>query len=165
MQKTDGNIVARWQATLENAECSPLEFYERVENSLTECELRNLRFSRITRSEGGWFSPGRTYLRIRFCRRLFFDVSAFIVGNAFIVSWWLHEDAPSVADLLAEIPGVGFLLEKTTRAATYYTVDYIEFTERAVHASILRVIDELSEENKLVPLSDEARIPVWEEIW
>lgn len=164
MPNSGGNILARWQAALENIACSPLEFYEQVENSLTECELPNLRFSRITRSEGGWFSPGRTYLRIR-CRRLFFDVSAFIVGNALIASWWLHEDAPGVADLLAEIPGFSFLLEKTTRAATYYTVDYIEFVERTVHAFILRVVDELSEENGLVLLPDEARIPVWEEIW
>lgn len=164
MPKPDGDILARWQTTIETGACSPLEFYDRVENSLTECELPNLRFSRITRSEGGWFSPRRIYLRIR-CQRLYFDVSAFVVGNSLIAGWWLHLDSPGVGDLLSELPIFSFLMEKTTRAATYYTVDYVEYIERAAHDSILRVVDQLREENGCGYLPDEARAPVWEEIW
>lgn len=163
MPNPDGNILARWQTTLEGVACSPLEFYEMVENSLMECELPNLQFSRITRNEGGWFSPRRVYLRIR-GERLYFDVSAFVVGNSLIVGWWLHQDSAGVGDLFSEIPVFSFLMEKTTRAATYYRVDFIEFFERAVHNSILRVVDELREENGLAYLPDEARVPVWEEI-
>lgn len=164
MPNSDENILARWQTSFENVVCSPLEFYESVENSLTECELPNLRFSQVTRNEGGWFSPRRVYLRIRY-QRLYFDVSAFIAGNSLIVGWWLHENAPRVGDLLSEIPIFSFLMEKTTRAATYYTVDYVEYFERTVHASILRVVDDLSEQNGLAILPAEARVPVWEEIW
>lgn len=159
-----GNILARWQTSLENVACSPLEFYELVESSLIESEFPNLQFSQITRKEGGWFSPQRIYLRIR-CRRLFFDVSAFVTGNSLIVGWWLHVDALGVADLLAEIPGFDFLMQKTSRAATYYRVDFIEYYQRTVHASILRVVDELSEETGLDNLRDGARQPIWEEIW
>lgn len=164
MPHSDGNILARWQTTLEMGVCSPLEFYEMIENSLTECELPNLQFSRITRNEGGWFSPRRVYLRIRW-QRLYFDVSAFVVGNSLIVGWWLHQDSPGVGDLLSEISIFSFLMEKTTRAATYYTVDYVEFIQHAVHNSMLQVVDELREENGLGYLPDEARVPVWEEIW
>ena len=156
--------MARWQASLETGGCSPLEFYCRVENSLTECGLPDLRFSRITRSESGWFSPKRVYLRVR-CQRLYFDVSAFVVGGSLIAGWWLHKDAPGVLDLMAEIPGFGLLLEKTTRSATYFQVDYIEYVERVIHASILRILDELSEETGVALLPAEARVPVWEEIW
>lgn len=164
MPDTDGNILARWQATLENAACSPLQFYDRVLHSLTRCELPDLQFSQISRSEGGWFSPRRTYLRIRY-QKLYFDVSAFIAGNAMVAGWWLHLDAPGVADLLTELPVFGFLMEKTTRAGTYYSVDYIEYIQRAVHDSILRVVDELREETGLTCLPDAARVPIWEEIW
>lgn len=164
MPNSGGNILARWQARLENVVCSPLEFFEMVQLSVLEKELPNLSFSQIVRREGGWFSPQRVYLRIRF-QKLYFDVSAFIVGNALIVGWWLHEDAPGVADLLAEIPGFGLLMEKTIGAATYYKVDFIEHFQRTVHESILRIIDELSEENGLQYLPDEARQPIWEEIW
>jgi len=163
MPKTNGSILARWQTTLEKVGCSPLEFYDRVKNSLLECELPNLLVSQITRNEGGWFSPRRVYLRIR-CQRLYFDVSSFVVGNSLIAGWWLHLDSPGVGELLTELPVLGFLMEKTSRAATYYSVDYIEYAQHAVHDSILRVVDELRAENDLTCLPGEARAPVWEEI-
>lgn len=164
MPGTNENILARWQTILGNVACTPLGFYEMVENSLMGRELPNLQFSRVTRNEGGLFSPRRLYLRIRY-QRLYFDVSAFVAGDSLIVGWWLHLNASGVMDLLAEIPIFSFLMEKTTRAATYYTVDYIEYFERTVHASVLRVVDELSEENGIAFLPDEARVPKREEIW
>lgn len=164
MPNTDGNILARWQTSLETAVCSPLEFYELVENSLIESALPNISFSQITRNEGGWFSARRIYLRIRY-QRLYFDVSAFIIGDALIIAWWLHEDAPGISDLLAEIPGLGFLLKNTARAATYFRVDYIEYFQRTVHASVLRIVDELCEENRLPLLLNEERTPIWEDVW
>lgn len=160
----DGQILARWQARLNGVACSSLEFFEIVQASVIAKELPNISFSYVTRREGGWLSPKRVYLRIRY-RHLFFDVSAFVVGGSLVVGWWLHEDSHGVADLLAEIPGFGFVLEKTIRAATYYTVDFIDFFQRTIHESILRAIDELSEENGLGILPNEARQPVWEEIW
>lgn len=163
MVSANGNILARWQTSLENVACSPLEFYDRVHRLLSERELPDLQFSYVTRTEGGWFSPRRVYLRIRY-QRLYFDVSAFVAGTSLVVGWWLHLDQPGVLDLLAEIPGIGFLIGKTARAATYYQVDFIEFIERTVHDSILRVVDELSEEAGLESLPAEARAPVWEEI-
>lgn len=164
MPKPDGNILARWQTTLGIVACSPLEFFNRVEATLIESELPDLKISRINRSEGGWFSPRRIYLRIRY-QKLYFDISSFVAGNSLIVGWWLHEDLPGVVDLWAEIPGLGFLIEKTTHAATYYTVDFIEHFERTVHNAILQVVDELAEENESAFLPDEARKPIWEELW
>lgn len=164
MTKADGLILARWQTILGNTDISPLDFFGAVQAAVEEKELSDVSFSYITRREGGWFSSNRVYLRIC-CGRLFFDVSAFIVGSSLIIGWWLHEYSHGVADLLAEIPVVGLLVEKTTRAATYYAVDFIEHFQRAVHDSILQVVDELSEENGLTYLSAEARQPVQEEIW
>ncbi len=164
MTNIDGQILARWQGSLEDACCTTLMFLEMVQDTILEKELSNISFSYITRREGGWFSPERVYLRIR-CKRLYFDTSAFVAGNSLIVSWWLHRDAPGVADLLSELPGVGHILEKTTRAATYYTVDYIEYFQRSVHESIIQSLDNLSEQNELPYLPETEGQPVWEEIW
>lgn len=164
MAASHGQILARWQAKLIGVDCSPMEFFEMVENAVIERELPDVSFSLVMRREGGWFSPRRMYLRIR-CRKLYFDVSAFVVGNSLIVGWWLHQALPGVADLFAELPGIGFILRKTTRAATYYAVDFIEYFQRAVHDSILRLIDDLTKENEAAFLPDEARQPVWEELW
>lgn len=164
MPNQNENILARWQTALATGVCSPLEFFDRVENSLTASGLPELKISRITRSESGWFAPRRIYLRVRY-QKLYFDISAFIAGDSLIVGWWLHEDVSGITDLLAELPGFGFLIGKTIRAATYYTVDFIEYFQRALHNSILRVIDELSEENGIMLSPEENRQPLWEEIW
>lgn len=164
MPKPDGNILARWQTSLANTACSPLEFFNRVETSLIEGELPDLKISQINRREGGWFTPRRIYLRASY-QKLYFDISSFVAGSSLVVGWWLHKDLPDVFDLLAEIPCLGFLIEKTTSAATYYTVDFIEYFERSVHNTILQVIDELLEESESAFLPDEARKPIWEELW
>lgn len=164
MPNTNDNILARWQTSLENVACSPLEFYAQVEDTLIESELPNLQFSNITRNEGGWFSLRRIYLRIQY-QRLYFDISAFVGGNSLIVGWWLHLETQGLTDLFLEIPILSFLLERTTRSETYYKTDYLEFFQRTVHNSILRIVDELQEANGLPLLPPEARIPVWEEIW
>lgn len=162
MAKSDGEILARWQTKLDGVDCSPLEFFELIQALVNEKDLPNISFSFINRREGSWFSPNRMYLRIQ-CQRLFFDVSAFVVGGSLITGWWLHKQSHGVANLLAEIPGFGFILNKTTHA--YYPVDFFEHFQRTVHESILRAVNELSKENELENLPDEARQPIWEEIW
>ncbi len=163
MAKPDGQILARWQIRLNGTACSPLEFFESVQASVMEKELPNISFSQITRREGRWLSPKRIYLRIS-CQKLFFDVSAFVAGHCLVVGWWLHKDPPGVGDLFSELPGIGSLLEKTTRAS-YYSVDFIEHLQRTIHESILQVADAISVENESAPVPDEIWQPVWDEIW
>lgn len=165
MAQTDGKLLARWSGKLDGAAVSPLEFYQMVEAEISESELPDISFSYIWRREGSsFFSPKRIYLRIRH-KRLFFDVGAFLAGNSLVVSWWLHEDFPGIADLFAEIPVIGFFIERTTKAATYYSVDRIEFFQKSVHEAVLKVVDQLSEEINAAILPVEEREPVWKEIW
>lgn len=163
MAEAEGLILARWAGKLSCAAVSPLEFYELVEAAIVEIELPGISFSRITRREGGWFSPERIYLRVRY-KRLFFDICAFIAGNALVISWWLEQDSPGITDLLAEIPFIRFFIERTSGAATYYSVDSVEFVQRSIHEAILSVIDMMSKENNLTFLSHDEREPAWEEI-
>jgi hypothetical protein len=170
MPRIYGKTLARWTGRVKNtaAGCvSSLEFLERVQNAIIGRDLPNISFSYITRREGGWFSPRRIYLRVRF-ERLFFDVFGFVIGNEMTTGWWLHEDSPGITDLLAEIPGMGFVLENMVphRSETYYRVDFIESAQRLIHESVLQVIDDLSAESGgQFYLPDEERQPIWEEIW
>ena len=164
MPNANDNILTRWQTSLTSVACSPLEFYERVENYLAESEIPNLKFSQVTRNEGGWFSPRRIYLRVRY-KKLYFDVSAFVAGNVLTVGWWFHEDLSGITDLFAEIPVLSFFMQRTYRADTYFQVDYIEYFQKTFHETILRLVDELREDTGLPCLPPEARVPVQEEIW
>lgn len=82
-----------------------------------------------------------------------------------MVSYWLHIDRYGIIDLLAEIPGIGFLIENAARPATYYTVDSLEHYQREVHEAILHVVDELADTGGGAALLPEERQPIWERIW
>lgn len=164
MAAANGQLLARWTWTIQTDACSPLEFYDMVEQAVSDRELPKIRFSYVIRREGGWFTPNRIYLRIRY-RNLFFDVCAFVAGKNLAVSWWLHEDSPDLIDLFAEIPVIGFFIERTLRAATYCSMDTSEFVQKSIHEAVLSVADRLSEEGNLAILPDEERQPIWEEIW
>ena len=165
MPNTDGTILSRWHTTLENVICSPLEFYESVMNSIEQKGIPNITFTNITRREGGWFSShSRIYLRIR-QNRLFFDVCAFPVGTSFVVSSWLQEDLPGAVDLLAEIPVLGYVLENTLLANSFYTVDFVEYYQRSIHNSVLQIIDDLTDDFELERIPNEARQPILTEFF
>lgn len=165
MPLSDGKPLARWQATLDGVTtCSPLTFYQMVAEEILKRELPNVTFSQITRNEGGWFSARRIYLRIRE-GKLFFDLCAFPAGNSFVVSYWLHEASPGVIDLFAELPVIGFLIERTAQASTYFSVDYIEHFQRSIHKAVLTVVDRLTAEAGRARLPEEDRQPVWTEFY
>lgn len=161
MTRSVEQILARWHGSIENPIRSPLEFLQMVEQELNEKDLPNNSFSYITRQEGGLFSPRRVYLRIKGFG-LFFDSSAFIDGNSLVVSWWLHREQPDLIDLLSELPVLGYVLRKTIRAETYYTVDIIEHFQHSVHESIVEVAKRLGEQtNEYLPDSELE----WEGVW
>jgi hypothetical protein len=159
-----GQILARWRGELRGVDCSPLEFFERVWETVEATGFPGVRFSEIRRREGGLFSAERIYLRIR-SGQMFFDVSSFVAGGTLVVGYWLHVDDPGLFELFSEIPGLGRLLEHAVRPATYYRVDLIQSFQHAVHDSILWVMDELSETNGIDLLPDTDRHPIWNEVW
>lgn len=164
MVANDQQLLARWSGSITDPALSPMEFYDIVEHKITESGIHGISFSTFTRREGGCFSPFRIYLRIRL-DEFFFDICAFVSGRSFVVSYWLHIDCFGIVDLLAEIPGIGFLIENTSRPATYYSIDFVEHFQREVHKAILQVVDELSEISGGERLPPEARPPIWEQLW
>ena len=164
MPRSDGQLLARWRASVPAGEYTPLEFYSRVEEKLAEAEFDRLRFSEVARRERGLFAPRRVYLRIR-CDHLFFDLSAFVAGNRLTVGYWLHADHPGIADLFSEVPGMRFAIDAFTGPATYFRIDFLEAFQHLVHDTILSVLDEMSEESGEVMLAGQERVPLWEEIW
>ena len=164
MPRSDGELLARWQGSIPAGDCTPLEFYMRVQERLTETEFDGLEFSEVTRRERGVFSARRIYLRIR-CHHLFFDLSAFVAGGRLTVGYWFHADHPGIADLFSEVPGLRFAINAFTGPDTYFRIDLLEAFQHLVHDSILAIVDELSAEAGEIKLPDDDRPPVWEGIW
>lgn len=164
MPTDDAPILARWRAQLHDVACSPLDFLDLVQTAVQETLFPGIEFSTIVRREGSFLSADRIYLRIRH-DRLYFDVSAFVAGRNLSVSYWLHEDPPSLTDLFSEIPGLGAVLTHVLDRATYYRVDAIETMQHVVHDAILSVCDRLAAEARNPVLPNPERQAIWEAIW
>ncbi len=164
MPTKDHPILARWRAQLAGINCSPLAFFALVQDAISEAAFPQVEFSDVVHREGGLFTADRIYLRVRH-RDMYFDVSAFVAGRYLVVGYWLLQDPPGVRDLLAEIPGIAFVVDRAIVPATYYAVDAIEAFQHAVHDAILRVCDDLSNWHNTSLLTEEQRQPIWEDIW
>lgn len=156
MPRKTGEILGRSAALIRDPAGTPLEFLDLVEELVRASQLTGLEYSRVGRREGGPFSPRRIYLRIRL-ERMFFDVTAFVSGNALSVSYWLHKDLPGVTDLLCEIPVLGFLIQLARGDSTYFRVDDIETTQRMIDDAFSLAVEEfttMKRSAELPPLED-----------
>lgn len=164
MAGQDAQILARWDARIRGANCTPLLFFELVTTAIEQQQLSDIDIVYSVRREGGLFSPRRVYLRVRY-DDLFFDVSALVAGTSLIVGYWLHRDHPGIVDLLSEIPGIRIIRERWLRPTTYFAVDYVRAFQQIIHGAILDVVDDLSQLQGLVHLPEVERVPVWEQVW
>jgi hypothetical protein len=92
------NIISHWYKLLERMQSSPMQFYQRLEQALSERKIPGLEVARVEWHEGGPLSAKREYLRMT-RERLVFDVCAAPFGNGFFVSWRLGEVPLSVNPL------------------------------------------------------------------
>jgi len=84
------NVVSHWDQLIENFQTSSLEFYNAVEQAVTNRAVPETHWSRIEHKEGGLASANRQYLRMH-RGKYAFDICAAPFGNGFFVSWWLTE--------------------------------------------------------------------------
>ena len=106
-------VFSYWHHLLENVQASPLEFYKALEGALQKRQIPDVTHSRVSWSEGGYFSARREYLRVR-RNDLTFDICAAPYGTGFFVSWWLGSLRRwlyiLVAVLLLAVPALGWVM-------------------------------------------------------
>ncbi|MFN2512715.1 MAG: hypothetical protein ABR568_15000 [Pyrinomonadaceae bacterium] len=142
MKPAIGKLLAHWEASIDDCEVTPLDFYQFAAEAVARRGLPNTHLSLATFHEGGVFSARRIYLSVRH-RTLVFDVSASPFGNSLAVSWWLSETAPGLGDLLWELPVIGPFAQRLLSPVTFYHVDTVSAFQRAIHDSIQEVVEQL----------------------
>jgi hypothetical protein len=158
------NVISHWDTMLEGVQMSPLAFYAAVEQAILRRKIPSVTVSRVSWREGGLFSARRLYLRAR-RKGLIFDICGVPVGGGFLVAWWLGEAAPGLRELFAEIPVIGAVFERAVTPVTYFEVDTAAFFQRAVHASVLEVVDQVGGKHGLRRLTPNERRPVMRELY
>lgn len=93
-------LISHWYVLVEGLRASPLEFYQSLENAISQREAPGINLTRVDWNEGGVLSAKREYLRVS-RGRLAFDVCGAPFGKGFFFSWWLTETRTPFAGLLA----------------------------------------------------------------
>lgn len=157
-------VISHWNQLLSGLQASPKEFYAAVEQAIEQRQVPDTKRSRVDWHEGGLFSAKREYLRVK-RKEYIFDICGAPFGTGFFVSSWLGEVPSGLLALLAEIPVIGYLVQRLVRPATYYKIDTALMFQSAVHGAVLDVVDGLLSAKGLRALSELERKPILREFF
>lgn len=164
MERTGiAELISYWSSSV-GAQIAPSVFYAQLESEIVAEAIEGVEITRTFWKEGGWFSARREYLRVRW-KSFNFDICGFPMGSTFTVSWWMGTNKEYVRELLFEIPIFGKFVKERIYPATYFTVDVEASFQRKIHSSVLRVLDDLSEKERLPHMSETERQPILAEFY
>jgi hypothetical protein len=136
-------ILSNWHQLFDKTNFSPQEFYQTVEKLIHERQFRGVSLLRITYAEGGLFSSGREYLRVRY-KDYLFDICAAPFAKNFFISWWLTELGTPMFDALKRIPIIGLFMIK--RPKTFFEMDTENMVRECIRDCVNIAIGRLTEE-------------------
>lgn len=148
--------VTNWAYYFEELRMPAQEFFDRIEENVSQTEIPDIEFSKVTYRQEGFFSASREYLRISRNEYLI-DICAAPFGKGFFVSYWL---GLSDGGIIAKIPVINRLSGKDVNSKTYYQLDTEMMFRKSMHACIVRVIDEISNSKGIRGITELQRQPV-----
>lgn len=158
--RTPALIYGRWGHLIDNLTFSSDDFYKRVEAVIKSKEIKDVHISRVNLYQGApLVSATRVYLRVTWQHKAF-DICAAPLGKGFTISWWCFEQRRWWQILLSAIPLIGkLLLLLFRRTFTYYRVDMGAAFASYIHQAVEEVMDEITKDKALRPLSELQRQP------
>lgn len=139
-----------WHHTFIDLKFSSQEFYQSVEEAIKKRGIPDIRFSRITHSQGGVFGTRREYLRVS-RNEYIFDICAAPFGNDFFVSWWMGE---AVRSVISKIPILNTIAGKNPKLKSYYQADTEAMFRGSVSLGVQEAIDHMTSIKGIRALSD-----------
>ena len=160
-------VLSSWSTLIENLTESPLQFYERVEGSITQRQVPDIKITKTDLKEGHLFSAKRQYLTVN-RKRYLFDVCGAPFGTGFFVSWWLSFSPTffqRLAYALSEWPFFGSFITTAIGDNSFYKRDTTQMFQTAIHSAVLDVVDQITKMKGLRALSEGERKPIHSEFF
>lgn len=132
-------VHGRWQERFDNLQISVSDFYDVLTTVICEHNIQGVRFSKVTRSEGGFFTPRRECLRITY-RGDIYDVCVAPFGSGCYISWWQFEKRGIVGDLLRRSKTIETILDTKPE----YHTDAVKVFKEIIHSSIHQSLEHLT---------------------
>ncbi len=155
---------SRWNTVIDKFSFSSKEFYELLRKELLSNGINNLDVKFVFLKEGNAFSSRRTYLRAVW-KDYQYDICAAPFGNGFFVSWWLLYKNSIGLIIISKIPFIGKWLAEKLYPITYYKIDTASMFMTYAQASVLKVIEDITNDKGVRSLSESERKPVLNNIF
>lgn len=162
--KTLKNYHSRWNTLIDSFEYSPKEFYKRLKTELESHGVTRISINETTHKEGGMMSHSRLYLRATW-KDYQYDICGAKFGHGFFVSWWLLYKDSIGKILISKIPFVGGWLARKLYPVTYYRIDTASMFMSYAQSSVLKVIEDITNNKGVRALTEAEKKPVLNDIF
>jgi len=155
---------SNWNTLIDNFNFSTEEFYQRFKKELLSQGVSGINTSEVSLHEGNIFSSKRRYIRVKW-KEYQYDICAAPFGNGFFISWWLLYKNSIGQLLISKIPFIGNWLTKKLFPITYYKIDTASMFMTYAQSSVLKVIDDITNDKGVRALSETDRKPILNNIF
>ena len=148
-----------WNHYYDGQAFSAEDFYKKVEHGLNERKMPGIEMNRETFAQTHVASTRREYLRItRNEFQYFICMAAF--GTGTFVSSWQCEKRIGIIGMIGTIPFVGKMFGLDRSDKSFYQLDTDSMYRAAVHATVIEVLECITEEKGIRGLSElEKQLP------
>ncbi len=164
LKKGIPTLNANWNTLLDNFEYSTQDFYKLLTVELESHGIKKIKIEEKYISIGNAISVKRLYLRVKW-KNYTYDCCLAPYGNGTFVSWWMFTEKTGMELLLSKIPFVGNYLVKAFFPVTYYSMDTASMFRTYAQASVLKVIDEITNDKGVRALTEAERKPILNNIF
>lgn len=158
------NYHSNWNTLIDNFDYSPKEFYAKLKIELESHGVKNINIIEKFIKEGGVMSHSRIYLRATW-KDYQYDICGCKFGNGFFISWWLFYKDSLGKIIVSKIPFVGRWIAEKLYPVTYYRIDTASMFMSYAQASVLKVIDDITNDKGVRALSEAERKPILNDIF
>jgi len=155
---------SKWNTLIDNFNFSTQEFYKLLKEELQNQGIKRLEIEQVSLKEGNAFSSRRSYLRATW-KEYQYDICAAPFGKGFFISWWLLYKNSIGQLIISKIPFIGGWLAKKLYPVTYYKIDTASMFMAYAQASVLKVIDDITQNKGVRVLSEIERKPILNDVF
>lgn len=156
-------VVSHFDRLIEGMHVSTQAFYTSLEHAISERGMSRVAVARVAWPEGGLLSARREYVQVT-RDTLVFLVSAFPMGTAMYISWWLGETERGARAWLGNLPVLGWFVRPLITPMTFHRLDSTFAFQHHMHAVVLGVVDAYTKEKGLRRLTGDERKPILREL-
>lgn len=155
---------SNWNTLIDNFDYSPKEFYAKLKVELESHGVKNISIREKFIKEGGVMSHSRIYLRATW-KDYQYDICGCKFGNGFFISWWLLYKNSLGKIIVSKIPFVGAWIAHKLYPVTYYRIDTASMFMSYAQASVLKVVDDITNGKGVRALTESERKPILNDIF